>query len=254
MIPREQIGDFCQAFVDGLHAVLEDRLFGVYLYGAVAFPESGPTGDIDFHVVLREALTDGEKSALYDLHESLTRDFPALGGELDGYYILEEDARRESPPKSQMWACATDGAWALHRRHILAGRCIVLSGPDPTKLYPPATWPEVDVALQRELDFVRDHLDEHPDYCVLNLCRLMYSYRTQDVVISKAAAADWAFEKLPHWRRHVEMAKKSYAGQATLLDKEFMRSEVKGLFRFACERIGECRKKEGVNQRIERDQ
>ncbi len=247
MIPRDQIKDFCQAFVAGLRAVLGDKLFGVYLYGAVASPESGPTGDIDFHVVLRETLTDSERSGLYDLHASLTRDFPALGGELDGYYILEEDARRESPPKSQMWACATDGAWALHRRHILAGRCIVLHGPDPKTVYPPATWAEVEIALQGELDFVKDHLDAHPDYCILNLCRLIYSFKTQDVVISKALAADWASATLPEWRRHIEIAKKSYAGQATPLDKEFIMSEVRRLFRFACERIGECRGKQSAD-------
>ena len=83
MIPLEQIKDFYQAFVDGLDAVLGDKLFGVYLYGAVAFPESGPTRDINFHVILRETLTDGESAGLYDLHASLAREYPGLGGEKD---------------------------------------------------------------------------------------------------------------------------------------------------------------------------
>ena len=33
MIPSEQREDFYQAFVEGLDAVLGDKLFGVYLYG-----------------------------------------------------------------------------------------------------------------------------------------------------------------------------------------------------------------------------
>jgi len=239
MIPREQIADLCRAFVDGLRAALGAKLFGVYLYGAVAFPESGPTGDVDYHVLLAGPLTDSERAELEGLHASLARDFPALGGELDGYYILEAHARRPDPPRSQMWAGATDGAWALHRRHILAGRCIVLHGPDPRQVYPPAAWPEVAAALRGELDFVKNHLDEYPDYCILNLCRLIYSFQTRDVVISKAAAADWARTALPQWRRHVETATRSYAGQATPADREFMKSEVRGLLRFACERIAE---------------
>jgi len=243
MEPTENIKDLCRAFAEGHKAALGDKLFGVYVYGAVAFPESGATGDIDFHVILQEALTDAERSQLYELHASLARDFPPLGADMDGYYILREDARQESPPKSQMWSCATDGAWALHREHIRAGRCIVLHGPDPKSVYPPASWPELEEALWRELQYVEGHLRDYPDYCILNLCRLMYSFETQHVVISKMAAAGWAWEAFPRWRRPIELAKASYPGQAKPEEKEFMMTEVGDFYRFACERIRENQKK-----------
>jgi len=233
----KEVRNIGEAFRDGLQASLGSKLVGVYLYGAVAFPEVAPIGDIDFHVILQEALTEGERSALKGLHESLAQRFPPLGSELDGYYLLLEDARKETPPRSQMWNGAIDHSWALHREHIRAGRRVILYGPDPDEIYPPAKWPEIESALLGELDFVEKHLHDYPDYCILNLCRLMYSFETSDVVVSKAMAAEWAYSALPAWRRYIDLARKSYAGQRTAQDRELMLNEIEGLLKFAQERI-----------------
>ena len=237
-IPNE-IQDLCQALLRGLNAALGEKLYGVYLYGALAFPEGGATGDIDFHVILKETLNDREKMELKDLHATLARDFPPLGVGLDGYYILLEEARRTSPPRHQLVDGVTDDSWALHREHIRAGRCIVLQGPDPRQVYPAASWPELESALWGELDYVERHLADYPDYCVLNLCRLMYSFDTRDVVVSKRASAGWAYDAFPEWRPLIEAARKSYDRRATKRDKELLESEVKSFFDFACERIRE---------------
>jgi len=233
----QQVTVIGQAFVQGLRRILGAKLFGVYVYGAAAFPEDVPTGDIDFHVILTSALTGAERSALEALHEDLGRRFPPLGVDMDGYYILLADARRDSPPQSQMWSRATDNSWALHCAHILAGRHIVLHGPDPSEIYRPPTWPQIEQALRGELDYVAQHLHDYPDYCILNLCRLIYSYETRDVVISKAAAAAWAREALPQWRGLVELAVRSYAGTATAQDRQRMLSELPAFLEMAQERI-----------------
>jgi hypothetical protein len=156
---------------------------------------------------------------------------------MDGYYILLADARRKMPPTSQLWKRATDKSWALHREHIRAGRCIVLHGPEPGEIYQPASWPEIESALYGELDYVEKHLCECPDYCILNICRLVYSFETRDVVVSKARASDWAYDALSQWRRHIELARKSYARQATPEDRQFMLNEVGKFLDFARVRI-----------------
>jgi len=235
----DEIRNLCEALLKGLKKVLGDNLYGVYLYGALAFPEGGATGDIDFHVILKEELDQKEKSNLKELHAALARDFPPLGAELDGYYILLDDARRPSPPKHQILDDVYDHSWALHREHIRAGRCIVLYGPDPKLIYPAASWQELEDALRGEMEYVKNHLNECPDYCILNLCRLMYSFETHDVVISKIASAKWASDAFPQWRRHIKLAEKSYARQATDQDKQFMRNELGSLYHFALERIQE---------------
>jgi hypothetical protein len=237
-IPNE-IQELCQVFLNGLNTALGDKLYGVYLYGALAFPEGGPTGDIDFHVILSEKLNDREKSELDELHATLARDFPPLGADMDGYYILLEEARQTSPPRHQLLADVLDNSWALHREHIRAGRCIVLQGPDPRQVYPAASWPELASALDGELDYVANHLTEYPAYCILNLCRLIYSFDTGDVVVSKRASARWAHDAFPEWRPHIEAATRSYDRRATAQDRELLESEVGAFFDFACERIRE---------------
>jgi hypothetical protein len=91
------------------------------------------------------------------------------------------------------------------------------------------------------LDYVAKHLTEYPDYCVLNLCRLIYSFDTGDVVVSKRASAQWARDAFPEWRPHIEAATKSYDRRATAEDRKFLESEVTSFFDFACERIRESR-------------
>ena len=241
MPTSQDVSIISQAFVGGLKRILGDKLHGAYIYGAAALPDAVPTGDIDFHVILKSELTDDERSKLETLHESLAKQFPPLGGELDGYYILLADARGEMQARSQMWRRAADESWALHREHIRAGRCIVLHGPEPTEICPPASWPEIDTALCGELAYVENHLREYPDYCILNLCRLIYSFETKDVVISKAKAADWAHDALPKWRRHIELARKSYARQATAEQRQFMLAEVGAFLELARTRIAHAR-------------
>lgn len=239
----DEIHDLCQALLRGLNSALGEKLYGVYLYGALAFPEGGATGDIDFHVILKETLNSREKSMLDDLHTALARDFPPLGAALDEYYILLEDARQTAPPEHQLLADVRDNSWALHREHIRAGRCIVLQGPDPKQIYPATLWQELASALQGELDYVENHLNDYPDYCVLNLCRLMYSYDSRDVVISKHASAKWACVAFPEWKPLIEAARKSYERQATVQDRELLKSELRAFFGFACERIRESKGK-----------
>jgi len=108
---------------------------------------------------------------------------------------------------------------------------------------PPPTWPEIETALYGELDYVEKHLRDYQDYCILNLCRLIYSFETKDVVISKARASEWALDALPQWRRHIELARKSYAHQATPEDRQFMLTEIEKFFEFAEERIERASKK-----------
>lgn len=215
---RSEVRDLCDAFVVGLRDTGDGKLHAVYVYGAVTFPETENTGDVDFHVILTAPPDDAERAALLELHERLAREFPPLGAELDGYYILLADARGRARPHHLLFPEIADESWALHRAHILAGRVIVLHGPDPKTIYAPPSWPELAEALDGELDYVTRHLEQYPAYCVLNLCRLLYSWETRDVVTSKAASAAWARTRVPDRASLIDLALKSYAQQASSED------------------------------------
>jgi hypothetical protein len=233
-IPTE-IEPLCQALLRGQERILGAKLFGVYVYGAIAFPEGGATGDIDFHAILVSPPDAPESEALIALHDRLARDYPPMGAELDGHYILLEDALHTARPPHQLFPGIHDFSWALHRAHMRAGRCFVLHGPAPDEFLPAPSWPEIESALQGELDYVTAHLADAPAYCVLNLCRLMYSYQTHDVVVSKRASAAWAMPCFPEWRPLIEAALRSY--DRRVLDEGLLLSSEAAFHDFACERI-----------------
>lgn len=230
---RKQVGKISVAMLGGLREIIGEHLHGFYIYGAAAFPDDFPTGDIDFHVILNEPLTGAERAKLERLHENLARDFPPLGAETDGYYLLLKDARQKEIPKSQMWRRAKDKSWALHRAHILAGRCLILHGPDPKEIYRPAAWEEIERALAHEFRYVKKHLGQYPDYAILQLCRLIYSFRGGDVVVSKAETAGWAAETFPQWQPLIDLAKKNYARRKTAGEREALQRGAAEFFDFA---------------------
>jgi hypothetical protein len=238
---RQEMRGLCCAFMEGLDGILGASLYAVYVYGALTFPETEYTGDVDFHAILSAAPSEPERTALLALHDLLAREFPPLGAELDGYYLLLEDAQGSAPPRHLLFPHLVDDSWALHRAHILAGRCIVLHGPDPTTVYVAPTWSEVSQALDGELDYVAHHLEQYPDYCVLNLCRLVYSWEAGDVVTSKAAAAAWASRRFPAWKPLIDLALKSYAKQTSAADRVILLAGAADLYPIATHEIDAAR-------------
>lgn len=226
-------------FLRHVQGFLRERLHALYLFGAVAFPESaGKIADLDFHAIVREPFGDTERAGIDDLHRRLHERHRPL--DLDGYYILLDDARRTVPAPSQLRArgrWSRDWSWSLHREHLLAGRRVVLHGPDPTDYYPRTTWRELERALLREAWCARRWLPSHPAYSVLQLCRLLYSFTTRDVVVSKVTAAGWARETMPEWRRLIDQAEAAYPAAGPLLPAE----DVHQFAAFTRQRIEELR-------------
>jgi hypothetical protein len=249
-LPAE-IQDLCQAFLAGLDQTLGLKLLGVYLYGAMTFPDAGLLSDLDFHVILHASLESQEKSRIQALHAALAQDFPPLGAELDGYYILLEDARRATPPPDQLREDLQDLSWALECAHIRRGHCFVLQGPDPLQIYPEVSWPALELALAEELAFVERNLQRYPAFSVLNLCRLVYSYRTQDVVVSKRFSAHWAGKEFPGWVPLIEAAKNTYDRKATTVDELLLNSQVVQFYAFACGQIAQSKSAYGPSNKGE---
>jgi hypothetical protein len=76
----DEIGTLSEAFRYGLQSILDSKLVGVYLYGAVAFPIEAPIGDIDYHVIIKEKLTVDERSAARAPRVACPKVSPSRGG------------------------------------------------------------------------------------------------------------------------------------------------------------------------------
>jgi len=238
----QDVQTVCTALRDGLKAALNDNLYGIYLYGAVVFPEMKHIHDIDCHVILKRSLTTREKFKIRRLHEELAAEYPAVGNDLDVWYILLDDARQAAPPGHQVYPGLFDDSWALHYAHMRAGYCVVLFGPEPEQVFPAPTWSDLLTGLKAEQTFIEAHLGEYPDYCVLNLCRLLCSYRMKDVVLSKQTAAEWALDNLITWKPLIEAALRSYAGEMNEEGKRLLESGAERFYQFACNMIEEINK------------
>ena len=101
-LPQE-VQTICISLLDGLRATIGQNLYGVYLYGAMVFPETRYINDIDFYVIVKRRLTAHGNEKIRLLHKTLASEFPPLGTELDGYYILFDDTRQVSVSRHQVY-------------------------------------------------------------------------------------------------------------------------------------------------------
>jgi len=239
----EKVQNVCVVLLQELQNILGEKLYGLYLYGAMVFPETKTIQDIDFHVILTKPLTKNESHGIQTFHESMAKRFPPLGAELDGYYILLKDAQNFSVPRHQVYSGISDNSWALHRAHMRAGYCIVMHGPDPIAIFPEPSWDELVEGLESEQTYIENHLDMYPDYCVLNLCRLMKSYETGNVVVSKFSSAGWARDRFPQWEKLITKALNQYEVARTDTELCKIRSEIRTFYNFTCETIVESKTK-----------
>ncbi|MBE7464735.1 MAG: DUF4111 domain-containing protein [Planctomycetes bacterium] len=231
-----EVGRITDAFVTEVAEILGQKLYGIYMYGASVFQDGGPVQDIDCTVILKSSLIEAEHASIVSLHRRLGERFPPLGAELDAYFILLDDARRSGAPAHQLDPAVFDTAWALHCAHVRAGRFVTLWGPEPTDLFPAPTWDRVRSDLAYQLEYIKDH-PQYPSYGVLNLCRILYSFRERDPVVSKHASGLWAVRQFPGYRPLIEAAMRSYGKKSERGDDELLQEGLTGFLKFAEDRI-----------------
>jgi hypothetical protein len=217
----------CVQLRKGLLEILGDDLVALWVYGAVTF-EDRPRrlGDVDTHAVLRHPLNQNTTQAIDALHTYTAREAEI---EWDSWYILEQDMASPTPPPHAFREDMVDYAWALHRAHWLAEQYVLLHGCVPAALIQPPTWAELKEGLRSELSYI-EQIKPVPPYAapsaafvVLNGCRIIYSLRTQNVVVSKRAAGNWALTHLPAaWHQAIRAAERAYddcleSGDAAIL-------------------------------------
>ena len=213
----------------GLDQILGDAFASLFLYGAVAFPRPERWRiDFDFHVLLHRPLGERELPGVESLYAELAQ-VSELGADLDGYFVLLGDAAKSVPPHHQLRPDLRDEAWALHRAHVHAGRYFAISGVDPLDVVPQPTWAELETGLRTEMRFVESHPNATA-FGVLNGARILCSFETHDVVLSKYEAGQWALASLPpEWHDALTAALRWYQRES-LDDDERIPGEVAAPF------------------------
>jgi hypothetical protein len=150
------------------------------------------------------------------------------GIDLDVWYITLDDARkRKQPATVGPWGAGfRDAHWALHRAHWLAGACVVVHGLSPADVVPEPDWGELEAVLRREAEEADASREAGSAYWTLQLCRVLASLETRDVVRSKLDSGEWALERLPPGCASIiHAARRYYSGVAMAGDVDLIKAE-----------------------------
>lgn len=221
----------CERLRDHLLATVGDDLVALWAYGAATFPDPPRRlGDVDTHGILAHPPGPATATRIDAAHGAIAGD---LGIEWDSWYVLATDAGRSEAPRHAFRPDAIDHAWALHRAHWLSGQYVVLHGADARAIVPEPAWAELEEALDDELEYIDGLIaageDDayHAAFSIWNGCRICYSLQTQDVVVSKRAAAAWALEHLPaRWHDAIIAAGRSYDDELRPGDEDLLRRDI----------------------------
>jgi hypothetical protein len=216
---------------DELRAILGDDLVAIWAYGGTIAPEPPlRPADLDTHVIVKRA---PDADTARRIQHAMSTIEKAAGMEWDTWFIGVDDARQPHAPPHAFLEGRRDTSWALHRAHWLAGTYVNIHGPDPADIVLAPTWTELEVDLVDELEHLERHV-AHGDtdpyeaaYAILNGSRIVHSFETRDVVLSKRAAGQWALAHLPPpWHNALHAAIRAYDGQATPDDSERLAREM----------------------------
>ncbi|MBQ9119232.1 MAG: DUF4111 domain-containing protein [Lachnospiraceae bacterium] len=194
--------------------ILQQKLVGIYVHGSLAFGcFQWSKSDIDFLVVVKEALSLEEKEALIRVLLKLDEYAPQKGFEMSvvlesvcqpfryptPYELHFSNFHKENFKADLTGYCqklnGTDKDLAAHFTvtqkvgTVLCGKAIPeVFGEVPKEAY-------LD-SLKEDIADAKESIAENPVYYVLNLCRVL-AYVKDDVVLSKKQGGEWGIENLP---------------------------------------------------------
>jgi hypothetical protein len=194
-----------------IRAILGSSFAGMYLDGSLASGDFDPaSSDIDFVVTTTTALPDAIVAALAAMHERFAAGDSPWARRLEGSYIPQDDLRdydatRHAPgrfPRIEMGSplamAQHDKDWLFHRA-ILHDHGLVVLGPAPHTWIEPVAPDDLRRAMAGTLgEWWALMLDDpgplrdpgYRAYCILTMCRALYTFE-HGRVTSKPAAAAW---------------------------------------------------------------
>jgi predicted nucleotidyltransferase len=204
--------------------LLGPNLRGVYVYGSLAFECYNPArSDVDVLVVTRRRMAPETRRALSTL---LRRLADVTHFEISFQSRADLDPWRYPTPFDYHFSDegeSEDGSDAYFATEIANARTrgVALFGPPSQEVLPPVPDEDFLDAIERDLDWVRERLDDRPGYAVLNCCRVL-AFRQERTVMSKAQGAEWASRSVPErFRPLVAEAAAMYASPQDLpVDRE----------------------------------
>ena len=212
--PGDTKDDIIEKYVNRSAEILKGKLTGIYLHGSAAMGCYQPKkSDLDFIVVVNEAMTDAEKREYMDMVFELDAEGPAKGIEMsivtrdvcDPFvyptpFILHYsrghmERYRKDPEDYIRKMNGTDKDLAAHFT-VIRGRGICLYGLPVDEVF--GEVPEKDYldSIWNDVSGASEEITECPMYLILNLTRVL-GYLKEKQVLSKQEGGTWGVKNLP---------------------------------------------------------
>lgn len=224
-IPHSEINEILDLLFTDVKGILNDQFIGMYLFGSLANGDFDQASDIDVLFVTKSEISKDTFSALKEMHAQINQIDSPWAIQLEVSYIPREALHRFDPNNKLhphmdrgdneiLHMMSHESDWII-QRHMLREHGIVITGPDLKVMIDPVSVDERRRAVANVMPLWTDPILENPSkinkrgyqsYCVLSLCRMLYTLKTGDV-ISKRVATEWAMENIdPQWTPLIERA------------------------------------------------
>jgi predicted nucleotidyltransferase len=214
--PYAELNQVLSDLVSRIQEILDSDFVGAYLQGSFAVGDFDLHSDVDFIVVINDALSRDQIDALQEMHDQIYQLDSKWAQHLEGSYFPREILRNHAKRGIKLWYL-DNGARSLIRsdhcntilvRWVVREKGVTLAGPSPNTLVNPIS----DELLRAEIygtitNWGQKILDDptpynnrfYQSFIVLNYCRMLHDLHT-GYAGSKREGADWAKAALdPCW-------------------------------------------------------
>ena len=223
--PHPDVNEILTLLFSDVQKILGNQFIGMYLFGSLANGDFDEHSDIDVLVVTDQGISQSTFSALQELHKRINTIDSPWAVQIEASYMPQGALRRFDPANNihphmdrgdneVLHWMSHESDWII-QRHILRERGIVIKGPDLRTLIDPVSSDELRKAVLNVLPlWVKPILEDpslikkrgYQSYCVLTLCRMLYTVKHGEI-LSKPGAAKWALEQMdPEWKPLIERA------------------------------------------------
>lgn len=249
--PYPDIDELLTSLLDQMHAILGDRLVGLYLYGSLVMGDFDPTiSDIDLLAATATNLTEDEFARLHKMHDGFAAEHPEWYDRIEVAYLAVRGLRTFREERSPIAVISPGepfnqkdaGADWLVNWWVVREHGVTLYGPPATDVIVPIDKVEFLHIVQEHARYWPTWVHDlrHPKaqaYAIITMCRAQYALEHGEQP-SKEEAARWAQVRWPQWAALIERGLAwRVAPEAELPDGEAYFAETEAFVKFAAASI-----------------
>lgn len=222
--PYPDINEILMNISNGIEAILEENLIGLYLFGSLTYGDFSPdSSDIDLVTIINIQLNQHELELIKRLHKQVEEHDKKWSDRLECSYTPIDMLKSILPPKEPrpyygggvFYDEAPYGNEWIINNYLLYQKGVAIIGQDFKSLMKPIDIVDVQKACIRDLfqewepkatDFEWLDNSHYQSYLIMNLCRILYTVMC-GITGTKNISAEWVKAQFGSpWKNLIETA------------------------------------------------